>query len=59
MNIVTGIIRFRSLAEAIRLGYQVYGKTPTGYLLRIKTARGWAMALYEAPRVGDLGVDFS
>lgn len=56
---MTGVIRFRSLAEAIRLGYQVYGKTPTGYLLRIKTARGWAMALYEAPRVGDLGVDFS
>lgn len=47
VNIMTGIIRFRSLAEAIRQGYQVYDKTPTGYLLRIMTAQGWAMALCE------------
>lgn len=44
---MTGIIRFRSLAEAIRQGYEVYDKTDTGYLLRIKTARGWGMALCE------------
>lgn len=48
INIVTGIIRFRSLAEAIRQGYQVYDKTPTGYLLRIMTAQGWTMAVYDA-----------
>lgn len=42
---MTGIIRFRSLAEAIRQGYQVYDETRAGYLLRIMTARGWAMAL--------------
>ena len=42
---MTGIIRFRSLAEALRQGYQVYDQTRTGYLLRIKTARGWALAL--------------
>lgn len=59
MNIVTGIIRFRSLAEAIRQGYQVHDQTPTGYLLRIMTAQGWAMALYETPDVGDQGVDIS
>lgn len=47
MNIMTGIIRFRSLAEAIRQGYQVYDKTPTGYLLRIMTGQGWAMAVCE------------
>jgi len=59
LNIVIGIIRFSSLAEAIRQGYQVYDKTPTGYLLRIRTAQGWAMALYETPHVSDLGVDLS
>jgi len=47
VNIMTGIIRFRSLAEAIRQGYGVYDKTRTGYLLRIMTAQGWAMALSE------------
>ena len=45
LNIMTGIIRFRSLAEAIRQGYQVYDVTRTGYLLRIMTPGGWAMAL--------------
>ena len=47
VNIMTGIIRFRSLAEAIRQGYQVYDETRTGYLLRIMTAQGWAMAVCE------------
>jgi hypothetical protein len=46
---MTGIIRFHSLAEAIRQGYQIYDRTPTGYLLRIMTPRGWAMALCELP----------
>ena len=39
-NIMTGIVRFRPLAEAIRQSYQVCDKTPTGYLLRIMTAQG-------------------
>jgi hypothetical protein len=47
VNIMTGIIRFHSLAEAIRQGYQIYDKTSTGYLLRIMTPQGWAMALCE------------
>jgi hypothetical protein len=42
---MAGIIRFRSLAEAVRQGYEVCGETDTGYLLRIMTARGWAMAV--------------
>lgn len=45
MNIMTGIIRFHSLAEAIRQGYEVCDKTRSGYLLRTMTAHGWAMAL--------------
>jgi hypothetical protein len=42
---MAGIIRFRSLAEAVRQGYEVCGETDTGYLLRIMTARGWAIAV--------------
>jgi len=38
---------FHSIAEALRAGYQVYDRTQTGYLVRIKTDRGWALALVE------------
>ena len=38
---------FRSVAEALQAGYQIYGRTQTGYLVRIKTERGWALALVE------------
>jgi hypothetical protein len=42
---VSGIQVFRSLAEALRCGFQVYDKTAEGYLVRCRTANGWAMAL--------------
>jgi hypothetical protein len=42
-----GVIVFPNLASAIRAGYQVHDKTQTGYVVRIKTARGWAQALVE------------
>lgn len=42
---MAGLIIFKSLAEALRMGYQIYDKTPEGYLVRIKTDHGWAMAL--------------
>lgn len=38
---------FRSVADALHAGYHVYDRTKTGYLVRIKTARGWALALVE------------
>jgi hypothetical protein len=38
---------FRSLADAINAGYQVYERTRTGYLVRTKTERGWALAIVE------------
>ena len=41
---MAGIVVFTSLTEAIRQGYQVYDRTEDGYLLRIMTAAGWAMA---------------
>ena len=39
------MIVFHSLAEALRAGYQVYDRTAEGYLIRIRTKTGWAMAL--------------
>jgi hypothetical protein len=41
---MAGIVVFTSLGEAIRQGYQVYDRTHDGYLLRIKTPGGWALA---------------
>jgi hypothetical protein len=38
---------FYSLAEALRAGFQIFDRTSTGYLMRTKTARGWALALVE------------
>ena len=38
---------FHSLVEAINAFYDVYDRTPTGYLLRIRTSAGWALALVE------------
>jgi len=40
-----GMIVFKSLADALRAGFQVYDRTPEGYLVRTRTSSGWAMAL--------------
>ena len=40
-----GLLVFRSITEALRAGYQVYDRTADGYLVRIQTGNGWAMAL--------------
>ncbi len=40
-----GIVVFATLLEAIRAGYHLYDRTSTGYLVRIRTLRGWAFAL--------------
>jgi hypothetical protein len=40
-----GIMTFNSIASALRAGYQVCDRTQEGYLARIKTSQGWAMAL--------------
>lgn len=42
-----GMRRFHSLEEAIRMGYQVYDRTPEGYLVRIRTEIGYALAIVE------------
>jgi hypothetical protein len=40
-----GIHVFKTLADALRAGYQVYDRTTDGYLVRTRTANGWAMAI--------------
>lgn len=40
-----GLVVFKSLADALRAGYQIYDRTETGYVVRTKTAAGWAMAI--------------
>jgi hypothetical protein len=40
-----GIMTFSSLSEAIRAGFQVYDRTSDGYLVRTRTAAGWALAI--------------
>ncbi len=42
---MAGLMVFKSLADALRAGYQVYDRTPYGYLVRTKTTAGWALAL--------------
>jgi hypothetical protein len=40
-----GLVVFKSLAEALEAGYQVYDRTSDGYLVRIRTDTGWAVAI--------------
>jgi hypothetical protein len=42
---MAGIVTFKSLTEAIRAGFQVYDRTSEGYLVRTRTAAGWALAV--------------
>jgi hypothetical protein len=44
-NEMPGIMVFKTLADALRAGYQVYDRTDHGYLVRTRTAAGWAMAI--------------
>ena len=44
---MAGLMVFKSLAEALRAGYEVYDRTPNGYLVRTRTSAGWAKALVE------------
>ena len=42
-----GLTVFPTLSAAINAGYQLYDRTPHGYLMRIRTRAGWALALVE------------
>lgn len=41
------MVVFRSIQDAVRAGFQVYDRTQTGYLVRTRTERGWALAIVE------------
>ena len=42
---MAGVVVFKSLSEALRAGYHVYERTSSGYLVRMRTGNGWAMAV--------------
>lgn len=42
-----GLMVFKSVAEALRAGFQVYDRTANGYLVRQRTSAGWALAIVE------------
>ena len=42
---MTGVVVFNSVADALKAGYHIYGKTEDGYLARLRTQGGWALAL--------------
>jgi hypothetical protein len=44
ISTMQGVMTFNSLSSALRAGYQVYDRTENGYLVRIKTQAGWALA---------------
>jgi hypothetical protein len=43
--IVSGLLVFGNLKDAINAGYQVYERTGNGYLVRTRTNAGWALAI--------------
>jgi hypothetical protein len=42
---MAGITIFSSVSEALRAGFHIYDRTNSGYLVRTRTARGWALAV--------------
>ena len=42
---MTGVVVFNSVADALKAGYHIYGKNDDGYLARLRTPGGWALAL--------------
>jgi hypothetical protein len=42
-----GLQVFFTLEDAIRNGFSVYDRTPTGYIVHAKTSNGWALALVQ------------
>lgn len=56
---MAGLEIFRSLADALRAGYQVYDRTTDGYLVRTRTASGWeiAMVCIPKPQIADPDVE--
>jgi hypothetical protein len=45
---MAGILVFKTLAEALVAGFQIYDRTSDGYLVRTRTDHGWAMAIVKS-----------
>ena len=54
---MSGLVVFTSLREALNAGYHVYGRTERGYLARLRTDGGWALALVECIPGAALGMN--
>ena len=44
---MTGLTVFTSLNAALRAGYHIYDRSATGYVVRIRTSRGFALAIVD------------
>jgi hypothetical protein len=44
---MVGLQVFKTVAAALRAGFQIYDKTEYGFLVRIRTSRGWALAVVD------------
>jgi hypothetical protein len=42
---MAGIVVFSSVRAALNAGFEIYDHNAEGYLARIRTAAGWALAL--------------
>ncbi len=54
---MSGLVVFTSLREALNAGYHVYERTERGYLARLRTDGGWALALVECLPGATLGTN--
>jgi hypothetical protein len=45
---MAGLVVFSTLAEAIRMGFEIYDRTTDGYIVRKQTNGGWALAIVAA-----------
>ena len=42
---MAGLMIFKTLSDAVRNGFEIYDRTSDGYIVRARTANGWALAL--------------
>lgn len=54
---MSGLVVFASLREALNAGYHIYGRTERGYLARLRTEGGWALALVECAGGPSMGTN--
>lgn len=45
-----GMMTFPTLAAALAAGFELLDRTADGYLVRARTAKGWALALVPLPQ---------